>query len=202
MKGQQNSDKKYRELMEQASDGIFIADLEGRYIDVNSAGAKMLGYTPAEIIGKTIMDLISKDDVKRLWKERKYMLKGNVRVSEWQLKRKDGRYIPVEVSAKILPDGRWQGFVRDITERKLHEEAILLLNKKIIDILNSISDGFFSLDTKWQFTYFNKAAEKLLPYKGTAVTGKKYLEGIPGASWNRHREILSESNGRSRRFNF
>ena len=43
---------------------------------------------------------------------------GMPHVGEWRLRRKDGSYVAVEVSANIIPDGRWQGFVRDITEQK------------------------------------------------------------------------------------
>ena len=39
------SENHFRLLVEQASDGIFIADAQGKYVDVNSAGAEMLGYT-------------------------------------------------------------------------------------------------------------------------------------------------------------
>jgi PAS domain S-box-containing protein len=56
------------------------------------------------------------------------MLRGGSHTDEWSLRRKDGSWLPVEVSAKILPDGQWQGFVRDISERKAHEaerEALL-----------------------------------------------------------------------------
>ena len=105
-------------LVEQAADGIFVADLEGRYTDVNRAGCQMLGYSREEIIGKTIRDLIPAEDVERLNKERQHMLEGGTSTSEWRLLTKEGKYLPVEVSAKVLPDGRWQGFVRDITSRK------------------------------------------------------------------------------------
>jgi len=117
----QISQKQLAQLIDHASDGIFIADFQGRYRNVNAAGANMLGYTPEEIIGKTIVDLIPPEEIERLSKSRDRLLKGATEVGEWRLKRKDGTYMPVEVSAKILPDGRWQGLVRDITERKLIE---------------------------------------------------------------------------------
>jgi signal transduction histidine kinase len=47
---------------------------------------------------------------------------GETQVAEWTVRRKDGTLVPVEVSAKILGDGRWQAFVRDITERKRNEQ--------------------------------------------------------------------------------
>ena len=107
-----------RELVDLAPDGIFVADLEGRYTDVNSAGCRLLGYERDELIGKTISDLLPAHEIERLWRSKDELLKGHVLVAEWSLRRKDGAFVPVEVSAKILPDGRWQGFVRDVTERK------------------------------------------------------------------------------------
>jgi PAS domain S-box-containing protein len=107
-----------RDLVDHAPDGIFIADLEGRYTDVNEAGCRMLGYSREELIGKTIVDLLPPEDVSRLACDRERLLAGGTSVADWLLRRKDGAFLPVEVSAKILADGRWQGFVRDISERK------------------------------------------------------------------------------------
>ena len=114
----------WKSLVEQAPDGIFVADLEARYTDVNTAGCLMLGYEREEIVGKTILDLIPDDRAEQLEREKAQLLRGEEVVSDWVLRKKDGTWLPVEVSAKILPDGRWQGFVRDISERKRLEAAL------------------------------------------------------------------------------
>jgi PAS domain S-box-containing protein len=121
------SEERLRAFIEQASDGIFVADLDGRYTDVNKAGCQMLGCTPEDIIGKTIMDFIRADQVARLNEDKATLLRGDQCVGEWELRRKDGTWLPVEVSAKILADGRWQGFVRDISGRRRieHEQRFL-----------------------------------------------------------------------------
>lgn len=119
-----HSEERFRELFEHASDGIFIADLDGRYTDVNGAGCALLGYARGEIVGKTIVDLIPAEDVPRLAESREQMLRGGVHIADWRLRRKDGTLVPVEVSAKILGDGRWLGFVRDITERREAERRV------------------------------------------------------------------------------
>ncbi len=123
----QNVNQQISQLIEQASDGIFIADIDGRYTNVNSAGCLMLGYSSEEIIGKFVTDLIPPADVDRLRQAKEHLLRGEPQIAEWSLRRKDGTYLPVEVSAKILPDGRWQGFVRDITERQRAENEIRML---------------------------------------------------------------------------
>ncbi len=127
------SDAHSRALFDQAAEGIFIADLEGRYTEVNAAGARLLGCGPGDIVGRRIVDFIPPEDEARLWRAREALLAGGTQVAEWRLRRADGAWVPVEVSAKILPDGRWQGFVRDISERLRAEEAIRRLNDSLED---------------------------------------------------------------------
>lgn len=114
-----------RELVEQAPIGIFVADLEGRYTDVNAAGTRMLGWSREELIGKSVLDLLVPDEHARFLAgapvaER---LPGRMHVGEWTLRRKDGTRLLVEVTSKILSSGRWQGIFRDISEtRRLERE--------------------------------------------------------------------------------
>lgn len=114
----ESSEVRYRELIQLASDGIFVADLEGRFTEVNDAGCRLLGFSREELLGRTIMDFILPEEKERLFKDRERFLNGASDVGEWMLLRKDGSYIPVEVSAKILPDGRWLAIDRDISERR------------------------------------------------------------------------------------
>jgi PAS domain S-box-containing protein len=120
----ESSRARTRTMFEHAPDGVFIADLAGRYTDVNDAGCRMLGYSRDEILGKTIADLIRPDEVPRLSHTRSQLLRGDTEKGEWNLRRKDGSYVTTEVSAKIFPDGRWQGLVRDISERKRLEAEL------------------------------------------------------------------------------
>ena len=63
-------------LVEHASDGIFIADVNGLYTFVNESGCRMLGCSRAEVIGKTIFDLIPNEDVERLLASKSELLQG------------------------------------------------------------------------------------------------------------------------------
>jgi PAS domain S-box-containing protein len=123
----ESSRTQLRNLVAQAPDGIFVADLDGRYVDVNEAGCRLLRCSREEIVGRTIVDFIPPEDVARLWRSRALLLQGHIDVDEWRIRRKDGSYLSVEVSAKILPDGRWQGFVRDVGERKRIEQETRFL---------------------------------------------------------------------------
>jgi PAS domain S-box-containing protein len=93
----------------------------------------MLGFTREALLDKTILDLISPEDAERLERHKARLLEGCTEVGEWQMRRADGSSLSVEVSAKILPDGRWQGLVRDISERK-RAEARLRESEKRLDL--------------------------------------------------------------------
>lgn len=119
-------------LVEQASDGIFIADLSGYLLGVNSAACRMLDYPHDrmnELIGQSFETFLASRDVARFWKLKEPLLAGGMQVEEWSLRRKDGTELPVEISAKIFPDGRWQIFARDITERKATERKLAQVSR-------------------------------------------------------------------------
>lgn len=152
-----------RELIEQAPDGIFVADLEGRYTAVNRAGCEMLGLSREEIVGKTILDLIPPEDVGRLAASKQRLLAGSAEKAEWRLLRKDATYLPVELNAKILLDGRWQAFVRDISERKRAEEALRRSELKFRRLVEAIPDGVI-INQAGRIVYTNGSFVDLLGY--------------------------------------
>lgn len=166
-------------LVEEASDGILIADLDGRCTDVNSAGCLLLGYSREEIVGKTISKLLPPADVDRLWQAQEQLLKGGIQIAEWTLRRKDGTYLPVEVSAKVLPDGRWQGFARDITERK-RAEAALRESEANLNRAQAIAHiGSWYLDiTHNRLTWSDEVFRIFGVPKGTALTYEAFLDAI------------------------
>ena len=157
-----------RDLFDHASDGLFIADLNGRYTKINRTGARMLGYEPEELIGKTILDLVPPAETERLWQSREDMLGGGIRIDEWQLRCKDGSYLSVEVSAKILPDGRWQGFVRDIKERKEHERQL----RTTATVFSTTSEGILITNAEAEIIEVNTALEIITGYNRDELLGK------------------------------
>jgi len=114
------SEAKYRTLVEQASDGIFLADAQGRLMDVNPRGCAMLGYRRDEILQLNIQDLILPEDLAA----QDILRAGDTVLIERRLKSKDGSLVPAEISARMLDNGLLQGIVRDVTGRKQMQEEI------------------------------------------------------------------------------
>jgi len=126
----EENENKFRTLFEHASDGIFIANHEGKYLEVNESGCKMLGYSRDELLKMNIKNVILKENIEEIPIKTKELQTGNIVISERILKRKDGSLFPVEISGKLFADGRMQGIVRDITDRKIFEKELIAAKEK------------------------------------------------------------------------
>ncbi|WP_146647631.1 sensor histidine kinase [Labilithrix luteola] len=121
----EKSEQRYRDLVEHAADAILIADVRTtRYLDANSAACRMFGYTREELLEHKVADFLPPEEIPRIGAAQERMLSGEAVVEEWKVRCKDGHIIQVESSTKLLPDGRWQGLIRDVTERKRNEAAL------------------------------------------------------------------------------
>ncbi|HYM78492.1 MAG TPA: PAS domain S-box protein [Candidatus Dormibacteraeota bacterium] len=147
------SEEHYRLLVEQASDGIFLASANGRYEEVNSAGASMLGYTREEILKLSLADVLAKEEALRLVPEVARFEGGAIQLSEWKFRRKDGSFFPGEVCGRRLPDGRLQGILRDITERKQAEDALRRSEERFRVALKGSPITVFSQDRDLRYTW-------------------------------------------------
>jgi PAS domain S-box-containing protein len=116
-------EERLRDLIHETSDGVFIADLDDHYSEVNDAMCKILGYSREEILGKSIRDFVVSQDHPRVDTTKAVLLRGGTHVDEWMLERPHGSRLPVEVRAKVLRDRRWLGLVRDISVRQEIEHA-------------------------------------------------------------------------------
>ncbi|MBT9457342.1 MAG: diguanylate cyclase [Burkholderiaceae bacterium] len=163
-----SSEQRLRSLFDQAGEGIFVADLDGRYVDVNRAACEMLGYARAELVGKTIADLIPPGDLPRLAQSKQQLIGGAAELAEWTLRRKDGSQLPVEVSAKILRNGQWQAFVRDISERR-RAEAQLLLAATVFDNTN---EAVLVTDARSNLLTVNRAFTAITGFEAAEVLGR------------------------------
>jgi len=147
------SEEHFRLLVEQAPNGIFIADAEGKYLDVNSAGADMLGYAREEVLQLTITDILSTEELVRLPAQLQALGQQCIHRSEWKFKRKDGSFFPGEVIGRRLPDGRLQGILCDITERKRAEEILRQNEERFRVALKDSPISVFNQDRELRYTW-------------------------------------------------
>lgn len=163
-----SSEEQFKQLIKVAPDGIFIADLNGCYVDVNQAGCDMVGWLRDEIVGKYIKDFLPEKDMGRLQKSKAHLLQGGTDVGEWFFRHKSGNFIPVEVSANISPDGRWLGFVRDISKRKEVEFQMRLSST----VIENTQEAVLVTDAHKNIISVNPAFTSITGYDADEVIGK------------------------------
>ena len=86
------------------------------------------------------------------------LVPGQVERSEWRQRRKDGTLIPVDVSANILPGGRWQAFARDISERRRIEDE----RQVLVSLIENSSDFIGVADPSGKPIYVNPAGRRMV----------------------------------------
>ncbi|GEM_PF-2212158 len=114
----QSSESRYRELVDQIVDGIFVYDQHGHYLEVNPAACALLGYAREEILQLQVVDVIPPEDLAAQPVQLEDLIIGQVVATERRLQRKDGQIISVAINACKIEADRILTTVRDITAAK------------------------------------------------------------------------------------
>jgi len=183
-----DSQERYKHLFYNNPLPMWIFDPETYYfLEVNDASIVKYGYSREEFLQMTIKDIRPDDAVERLIASMNGRMEKNYNYSgTWEHKAKNGDILDVEISSHPLElDGRQAILVlaNDITERKKATRLLLKVYQEKSSILESIKDGFFTVNHDWEVTYFNKQAEIILGMPREQIIGKNiwevYKEAIP-----------------------
>jgi PAS domain S-box-containing protein len=136
-----NDVERFRDLVEQAADGIFVLDEAGVLVEVNHAGASMLGMTQEEAVGRPIGDHVAPKELPKVTEALAQLRTGKALVFERTMRRKDGSGFPAEVSAKRLSDGRIQGILRDITTRQRAQDNLRRSEERFRNLTAAAFEG-------------------------------------------------------------
>ncbi|WP_052292278.1 hybrid sensor histidine kinase/response regulator [Methanosphaerula palustris] len=147
------SEEKYHNLYRNSTLGIFHSTMEGKFIDVNPAMARMLGYTDPEEVVTAITSIADQVYVERPMYDSvvQGMLEGGGIINrENHYRRRDGTQWYGNLNLRIVPDQQgkphhYEGFVEDITERKLAEETLRTSKDQYDTMVSHIPVGIYIL---------------------------------------------------------
>jgi len=125
----EESECKYRNLVESLEEGIGNVDINETFIYVNQAAADIFGCSKEEIIGKNLKELITEDMFQKVQGETEKRKLNKSSKYELTIQRKNGekRIITVSASPNFSDNGEFQGtsgIFHDITDQKLADEQI------------------------------------------------------------------------------
>jgi len=161
------SEKKYRDLVENINDVIYAIDKDGVMTYVSPVIESITGYSPSEIIGSHSTVFIHKEDVQRMSKAFQKILSGHLEPGEYRILTKSGeiRWIrtdskPIYVENQVIGV---RGVLTDITERKKAEEALKESEDKFRTLAEQLPNMIF-INKKGKIVYTNKKSEEIMGY--------------------------------------
>lgn len=171
------SGDKYRSLVEYSQDGVFVID-DGVYAYVNPVYAAMLGYAPAEMIGKSFLNFFAPEDRRTsldLWRERQAGQQQRASYEAHLLKKDGETRVLVSVrSGPIRLEGKMAiaGTVRDITTYRNTEQQLNLAEQRFRDMVEHAVVGIYQSATDGRLLSANPALARILGYESVSELRK------------------------------
>jgi PAS domain S-box-containing protein len=155
----------YSTLLRTTVDGYNLVDATGRLLEVNDNYCRMTGFSREELLGRSISDQDVNESKDIAFSHMQKILKTGSDRFETRHRRKNGEAIDVEISVVLQAQKRhFIVFVRDITERKRAEKALLESEEKFRAFFTTSQDSVFITTTDGRWVDLNDAAVQLFGY--------------------------------------
>ncbi len=191
------SERRYRDLFENANDIIYTLDLQGNFTSINKAAQKITGYSSREALRMNISQILAPESLQAAQQMIANKLAGGGPTTyELEILSKSGQHIPIEVSTRLIlrngePAGI-QGIARDITVRKQAEISLRESEQKFRELANSLPQIIFETDTEGNLTFANRNAFQLFGYTPEDVKkGLSVLQTMVPEDRERARERMA-----------
>jgi PAS domain S-box-containing protein/putative nucleotidyltransferase with HDIG domain len=188
----QAMENRYRTLFNAAADAIFFTDLEGRLLEVNEEGCRLLGYTREQLRHLNVGDVASPEYVARLPELLKQLQATGHIVFETDFITRDRRVIPIECSSRLMSlqgQPAMLSIARDISERKRAVESLhaseeryraLMANTIHAVMLHEVLYDSEGRPNDYRFLMVNPAFERLTGLSSEQVIGRTVKQVLPG----------------------
>jgi diguanylate cyclase (GGDEF)-like protein/PAS domain S-box-containing protein len=160
-KALQESELKYRTLFDESIDAVYVTSRDGKIVDANQAFLDTFGLTDTELPSVAVEETYANAS-DRLRFQRSIELMGSVKDYELKMRKKDGRIMDCLITATVRRSNAgeifgYNGIIRDITERKRIEEAVIRAKKDWEQTFDTVPDMIAILDRDRRTTRVNKA---------------------------------------------
>ncbi|MCR8561584.1 PAS domain S-box protein [Mucilaginibacter sp. BJC16-A38] len=173
----------YSRLFDELPIPMYIYDhLTFRFLAVNAAAVDQYGYSREELLRLKVTDIRPPEEIPAFLKFHETILKNRLDAGRWLHRNKEGRTFEVQV---FTHDTRFEGraarqaLVFNLDEKTRAETILREKSAELENMLDSITDGFYALNSNWEVTFINKAAERALCCSKEEVMGKNLWEFFP-----------------------
>lgn len=189
------SEQKYRHFFEKSPTMIYVVDMNGKFMNVNWAGVQMLGFSASEeVIGRSFNDFFFLEDDSVMDYRDIIKQYGAIRDFETRMRCKSGDIRDVQITSakRTTVAGKlkgYEGFVIDITKRKIAEKKLAESEAKYRTVLENSLAAIYMFQDGGYFSYVNPQMVQMLGYDhADEIIGKPFWE-VVGES---DREVVRE----------
>ncbi|MFC5326836.1 PAS domain S-box protein [Bradyrhizobium oligotrophicum] len=163
-----------RRIFETSQDLILITDRSGILVQVSPSVEVTLGYTPAEMIGRSGEEFIHPDDLAKAREELRASRQGlRARTSDGRYIHKDGRVVTLSWTSNWSEPVQRHFFIgRDMTESRLAQETLRESEQLARNIVETALDAFVQIDDKGAILNWNSQAEKIFGWSRAEILGR------------------------------
>lgn len=177
-------------VAQEAKNSVVICDAASKILYANPAFEYLTGWNPEEAVGHIPFELFFGEDTDSQGREalKQAILKRRAVSCDLLQYHRDGSTHWVRSSLTPIIDdaGTCKNFVwiqEDVTERKNAEERIAQANERTVQILESIRDSFYSIDSNGSITYANRSASSILNVSSEDLVGKNIWTVCKSIDW-------------------
>jgi len=192
------SEEKYRYLIENSLEGVWVIDSNANAILINPSMAKMLGYTVEEMTGKSLFLFMDEKEIKNTKKHLEKRKNGISEERDSEMIHKNGKKVYLRVRASPIFDieGNYNGtfaFLSNITQRKLTEQTLKESEEKYRSLVETTNDWIWEVDENGVYTYSSPKIKDILGYNIEEVIGKTPFDLMPSSEAERVRKLFQEA---------
>lgn len=197
------SEEKYRSLIEQASDAIYVLDMKWNFIDANDRMCRMTGYSREELLQMNVEEIIDPDELKTDPLARTMKNPREAAIRERRFLQKNGRIIPVEINVKLFNDNRTMVIARDLAYRKKMESDIRDAEVKFRTLAEKSMIGVYIVQ-EGRFTYVNPHFAHVFGYHPEDLIDKVPVTDILHQSYHQfaEEEVRKRMHGETESVNY
>lgn len=155
------SDDIFYTILDLAPDAFLWGNSAGNLIAVNNKAVELTGYSKDELLSMNISDLFHAKDLNFNPLRYDLLKSGKTLKNEREIITKSGKNVQVEMNSKAMPDGTYQSFIRDITERKKAEEVIRVSEARLTRAEIASKSGNWELHLDTQIMVASVGATKI-----------------------------------------
>jgi PAS domain S-box-containing protein/putative nucleotidyltransferase with HDIG domain len=179
-----SSQKRSELLVDASTDGILLETLDGKILEANQIAENMYGYSHNEMINLQVEDLVSPEFLTNKPNYIKWELEHSALLTDIPNVRKDGSIFPVEVSTRLATIDNQEyavAYIRDITERKEAERAIVESEEKFRTLAQTTGAGIF-IHKGGKLIYVNPMWAEITGYKNQELLGMNLVDLMASGS--------------------